>query len=100
MCALTHVLVRRRVQHEQTDDVQVPHGVHASHEGGAVLEAHLVIAPLPVTLAVLAEDEEDDRAGRTDECRHDHELEAEDDPLQVDEHAHINHGTPSLEVVL
>lgn len=82
MRALCHVLVRRRIQNQQADDVQVPHGVHAGHKGGAVLQANMVVAPLPVALAVLANDEEDDGARCADERRDDHELEPEDDSLK------------------
>ena len=73
--------MRRSVQNELTDDVEVPHGVHTRHESGAMLESNLVVAPFPVTFAVLTNDEEGDGGGGTEESHHDHELEPEDESL-------------------
>ena len=90
LALLRPVLVRRRVEEDERENVDVPHPVDAGHEAGGVLEGD-VLVPLVLALADLAEDEADRGHGRREERGEHEEAEAPDDALVV-ELAHARHG--------
>lgn len=75
------VLVRWSIEHEHRQDVDVPHAIDTGEESAAVLDVVLVLAPLPVALIDLGEDEEDGSHDGADEGEDHEEAEAVDQPL-------------------
>ena len=84
--------MRWGVQHQDSQNVDVPHAVDAGEEGAAVLDVVLVLAPLPVALVDLGEDEEDGRHDGAHQREEHEEQEAVDQPLQDKE------GNPKTQI--